>query len=204
MHACAWGFSKRFVRAQSRRGTSGRPRHGHRGLRAPRPARLRPGDCLTNRSGACPRRRFLRRRLRGAGRRRGPRDLRLRAELGPRVRGWRGGGELPRPARSPHRAGAAVCAADGPARRTDVCDQTHCAQFVGRGPFSDHPRTPVPLASASGGEAEDLTLERRLGAHPTEAPDGPGSSPATAAARRSAHFVGATRRFLAVRPTRSR
>jgi hypothetical protein len=164
---------------------------------------LRPGDRLDEslwELSLPPGRRFLR-RLRGAlAVDAGPLEtLRLRAELRPEeyVAGVVAA-ELPAAGLDRRVAlGAAVLRflADGPRHGgTDVCDQTHCAWFVGRGPrvLWITPRTPVLLASAPGREAEDLTLEDGDWAHiRTEAlRDGPrlftghcGGAPL------SAHFV---------------
>ena len=171
MRACAWGFSRRFVRARSRRGTSGpAPARSSRGYVGPQASlSLRPGDRLDESLWelALPGRRFLR-RLRGTlAVDAGPLEtLRLRAELRPEeyVAGVVAA-ELPAAGLDRRVAlGAAVLRflADGPRHGgTDVCDQTHCAWFVGRGPrvLWITPRTPVLLASAPGREAEDLTLE---------------------------------------------
>jgi hypothetical protein len=130
---------------------------------------LRPGDRLDESLWelALPGRRFLR-RLRGALTvEAGPLEtLRLRAELRPEeyVAGVVAA-ELPAAGLDRRVAlGAAVLRflADGPRHgSTDVCDQTHCAWFVGRGPrvLWVTPRTPVLLASAPGRETEDWTLD---------------------------------------------
>lgn len=130
---------------------------------------LRPGDRLDEALWelALPGRRFLRRLRSALSVEAGPLEtLRLRAELRPEeyVAGVVAA-ELPAAGLDRRVAlGAAVLRflADGPRHgSTDVCDQTHCAWFVGRGPrvLWVNPRTPVLLASASGRETEDLTLE---------------------------------------------
>ncbi len=116
---------------------------------------------------ALPGRHFLRRLRGGLAVEAGPLEtLRLRAELRPEeyVAGVVAA-ELPAAALDRRIAlGAAVLRflADGPRHAsTDVCDQTHCAWFVGRGPrvLWVNPGTPVVLASSPGRETDDWTLD---------------------------------------------
>ncbi len=130
---------------------------------------LRAGDRLEESRWelALPGRRFLRRVAGTLAVEAGPAGtLRLRAELRPEeyVAGVLAA-ELPEGDRERRVAlGAAILRflVDGPRHGTyDVCDQTHCAWFVGRGPrvLWPGPRTPVLLARGLGGEEEDLVLE---------------------------------------------
>ncbi len=130
---------------------------------------LRPGDRLEESRWelALPGRRFLRRVAGTLAVEAGPAGaLRLRAELRPEeyVAGVLAA-ELPEGDRERRVAlGAAILRflADGPRHGTyDVCDQTHCAWFVGRGPrvLWPAPQTPVLLARGPGGEEQELVLD---------------------------------------------
>ena len=146
------------------------PAGSSRGFVGPQASlRLRPGDRMEESRWelALPFHHLVRRIVGTLAAEAGPADtLRLRAELRPEeyVAGVLAA-ELPEGDRERRVAlGAAVLRflADGPRHGTyDVCDQTHCAWFVGRGPrvLWPGPRTPVLLARGPGGESEDLALD---------------------------------------------